>query len=101
MPHTTLRAALALAGAALLMPAAATAAPPRGYAVVTSAQFASAPQTHARGFVTCPPHTVPLGGGAFVGSSSTAVNLNTSFPTAVGWAVDVNNASEQAASYSV
>src|SRR5262249_40562087 len=50
---------------------------------------------------TCPPHTVPLGGGAFVASSSTAVNLNSSFPTAVGWVVDLNNGSDQATAFAV
>jgi hypothetical protein len=44
---------------------------------------------------------VPLGGGAFVASSSTAVNLNSSFPTAVGWVADVNNESPVATSFAV
>jgi hypothetical protein len=88
------RAALALAAACVpvLFPSIAAAGPPHGYAVASSAPFASPAGIQTRGFVTCPPHTVPLGGGVSVQSTSTDANINSSFPTATGWVVDVNNA---------
>src|SRR4051794_26850872 len=46
-----------------------------------------------RGFATCPASKVPLGGGVFVVSGSTAANVNSSFPLNNRWVGDVNNAS--------
>jgi hypothetical protein len=94
MPSNTLRGALLGAAALLVLTSAnalAAAGPPRGYTVVSSGQVLAPNGAQTRGFVSCPPNTVPLGGGAFVASSSVAVNLNSSFPTAVGWVADVNN----------
>src|SRR4051794_13052552 len=104
MPSNTLCGALLGAAALLALAtttASAAAGPPRGYVVVSSGQVIAPDGAQTRGFVTCPSRTVPLGGGAFVASSSVAVNLNSSFPTAVGWVADVNNESSAATSFAV
>src|SRR3954467_14117953 len=85
-------AALALAGAVLAPQA--TAKPPRGYQVVVSPTLTSPHFREVRGFVTCPPGTVPLGGGSFVSSGSTRVAIASTFPTATGWITDVDNESD-------
>src|SRR5690242_19290981 len=103
MNHRTTSLAAALAGASRLSVAisAAVAAPPRGYTVVTSPTLPAANGQQTRGTATCPPGLVPLGGGAFIHSSSGAANVNSSFPTATGWAADVNNATGAATDFEV
>jgi hypothetical protein len=67
---------------------------PAGY-VVVAGNLVDAPnllQTVTS--VKCPKPTKPIGGGAFVDSTSTLANVNTSYPIGNrSWAVDVNNAS--------
>jgi hypothetical protein len=67
---------------------------PPGYNV-QFAGFTAGNGTQTRGSVACASGTVAFGGGAVLGSSSLAANLNSSFPESggAGWAVDVNNAS--------
>jgi hypothetical protein len=66
---------------------------PPGYAVVTSAPIANPPQGQSLGAVTCPVGTVVLGGGARSSSTSTAVNISSSFPESkTTWSVTMNNA---------
>ena len=65
----------------------------RGYVVVSSGAFAAPNGLQTRGFVSCPTGTVPLGGGVDVASPSIGASVNSSFPSATGWVVDVNNAS--------
>jgi hypothetical protein len=38
---------------------------------------------------------VPVGGGSFTGSGSTAVSVNSSYPVAGGWKTYMNNGSDQ------
>jgi hypothetical protein len=85
-------AALALAGAVL--PSVAAAKPPRGYQVVISPALTSPHFREVRGFATCPPGTVPLGGGSFVSSGSTRVAIASTFPSGNGWITDVDNESD-------
>jgi hypothetical protein len=74
-------------------PTSVPAKAPKGYAVVMS-QFQVAPTgTQSMGHIECPTGTVPLGGGVFVQSNSTAANINSSAPTPTGWSGWVNNTS--------
>src|SRR5262249_18679833 len=63
--------------------------------------FASPAGVQAHGSAACPGVTVPVGGGAFHTSTSTNANINSSYPGPSGWAVDVNNASPNAAAFTV
>lgn len=63
------------------------------YAVVAGTAVTNNAGTQTSASVTCPKGTVPLGGGGFASSGSTAVAINTSIPLAKGWRVDVNNGS--------
>jgi hypothetical protein len=96
---------VAAAGASKVPPPAAAAATspklPKGYTVVVSPTFFAAPGAQIRGTVDCPAGTVPLGGGGFSHSGSTAVNLNSSFPTSTGWAVDLNNGTTGTSAFEV
>jgi hypothetical protein len=74
---------------------------PRGYVIVTSGFLTANTGTQTRGTVTCPVGKVPFGGGAFVSSSSTAANINSSIPSANGWLADINNASGFATTFDV
>jgi hypothetical protein len=67
--------------------------PPSGYTVVQSPSFDVPAGTQMGGSVTCPPHTVAIGGTAFVDSVDVLASVNSSFPTRHGWVIDVNNAS--------
>jgi hypothetical protein len=82
--------ALPLAGALLALPALASANPPRGFTEVSSGDLTAIAgvQTHAT--VSCPAGTVPLGGGVATTLAS-GVTVNGTYPTATGWAADVNN----------
>jgi hypothetical protein len=66
---------------------------PRGYVQVTSGAFTALAGHQTRGTVACPAGTVPLAGGEVVTSFDLHANVNSSFPQAGGWAVDVNNGS--------
>jgi hypothetical protein len=92
----------ALVGATLaglgVAPATATAAtappaPLTGYRIVQSIQGDATANSQTIGDVTCPGTRVPLGGGLRVSSTSTAVAIKASFPTAHGWSYNVVNAS--------
>jgi hypothetical protein len=61
------------------------------YQVVHTA-FDATNGTQTTGSVACSSGKV-VGGGAFVGSSSTAADVNTSIPEGNGWRVDINNTS--------
>src|SRR4051812_35068322 len=88
---------MALAGFGALsmgFPAPASAAPmPAGYTVAFSTQVTAADGTHTRAVAHCPKGTVPFGGGAFAFAPGLTAGLASSFPTANGWAVEMNNAS--------
>jgi hypothetical protein len=67
---------------------------PAGYSIATSGTLTATNGVQTRGTVTCPGTLKPVGGGAYVASTSTLANLNSSFPVSKHtWAVDVNNAS--------
>jgi hypothetical protein len=85
--------ALLFLGLAAVVASPAEARPPRGYQVVVSPSFVAPHFQEVRGVANCPPNTVPLGGGSFVASSSTRANIGGTFPTATGWATDVDNES--------
>jgi hypothetical protein len=90
MPSRRLALALSLAGTLLPLPALASAAPPRGFVEVTSSDLFSLAGAQSHGSVDCPAGTVPLGGG--VGAAVfTGLTVNSTYPTATGWAADVNN----------
>src|SRR4051794_32892126 len=77
---------LALSGGGL----AQAASRPPGYTVVT-VDFLNAPTGHeTRASATCPPGTVPFGGGALI-SAASGTAIKGSQPTATGWQVDVTN----------
>lgn len=73
---------------------------PAGY-VVEATSYSAPDGEQTQGSVVCPSGTVPWGGGAFISSTSLAVNLNSSFPFGTDWVAKVNNASESAAVFSV
>jgi hypothetical protein len=78
--------------------------PPKGYVVVHSGNLTANTGAQTRGTVACPAGTVAFGGGAFTTSTSTNVNINSSFPPTTGspgWAADLNNASGAAVTFSV
>jgi hypothetical protein len=64
---------------------------PRNYTVVTGTPVTNPGFTQTLATATCPAPTVPLGGGAFSGSSSPAVDLNTTFPSGNNWDVYEDN----------
>jgi hypothetical protein len=74
-------------------PLAASANPP-GYLVVESSVISALSGVQTHGSVTCPGTEQPVGGGVFVQSSSTAVNINSSYPSGSSGEADVNNASD-------
>ena len=79
----------------------AAAANPAGYTVVNSGALTSGANVQTHGSVACPSGKVPLGGGVFYSSGSVLANINSSYPTATGWAADVNNGSTSASSFTV
>src|SRR4051794_205169 len=82
-------------------PTALPAKSPKGYAVVTT-PFQLAPTgAQSTAHVECPTGTVPLGGGVFVQSNSTAANINSSAPTPTGWSGWVNNTSGETTFFQV
>jgi hypothetical protein len=75
---------------------------PSGYQVVDSGLLTAAPFAQTTGRVTCPGSTVVLGGGALLPSSSTDVNLNSSFPSGRHtWIAIVNNRTTSFTTFSV
>jgi hypothetical protein len=84
---------IAAAGVAQASTAAATANGLRGYVVVSANDLPVPNGTQRHGSVDCPPGLVPLGGDVNMLSGSVHASVNSSFPTATGWAGDVNNAS--------
>jgi hypothetical protein len=93
-------AALSVAAATLLSVVAGAGAAsasslnlPAGYRMVVSGLFTATNGQQSHGFVTCPGTKVPASGGAEVFASSTAVDMNSSYPSGQSWAVDVNNTS--------
>lgn len=74
---------------------------PPGYQVVFTVLNASPNGTQTRAAAECPKGTVPFGGGVSQTSVNTRVSINSSFPTATGWDVDVNNASGAATGFQV
>ena len=68
---------------------------PPGYVMVDSAAIPIPPgQAGSGGSVSCPPGTVPWGGGAgFSGIPSVGEDINSSAPTDVGWTARFNNRS--------
>jgi hypothetical protein len=74
---------------------------PAGYTQVVSAAIANPAGAQTPGDEPCPSGTVVLGGGALPSSSSTTVNLNSSYPTSTGWHVAMNNASALAETFNV
>ena len=96
------------AGAAGPAGVAGKAGPPGPAGVAGIVQLSSDPislpansQTHAT--KACPPYTQVIGGGVASASGSTAVNVNSSFPTDSedGWRADVNNATNSATTFTV
>src|SRR5262245_46934651 len=75
--------------------------PPRGYTVVTSTVIGATPNGRTHGEVACPSGLVPLGGGVAIQSTNTHANVNSSFPLAQGWAVEVTNATSSDFSFAV
>jgi hypothetical protein len=77
---------------------------PAGYSIV-SATFSLPNGVQTPGSVTCPVkkgvQTVPLSGGALVQTDSLDASISSSFPTAHGWSVDVNNTSGAASQFTV
>lgn len=73
---------------------------PRHY-TIASATFSGPADIQSSGSAQCPVGTVPLGGGVFSFSSSTAVNINTDDVRGDGWGADVNNGSSAPASFTV
>ena len=72
-----------------------------GYAVVNSGALIAPAGAQVHGEAHCPAGTVVFGGGTTVASWSTAANINDSYPTTLGWSVDVNNASGTDTAFSV
>jgi hypothetical protein len=96
MRATRLRRALGAAGLCLLPLVAAFAppafaGPPRGYLVLSTLAFTAPSGTVTHGEIQCSPGLVPFGGGVFIVSGQTTIAVHGSYPTATGWAGDVDN----------
>jgi hypothetical protein len=104
---TILAAGIASATAVAAAPRTAQATPtkkPAGYSIV-SATFPLPNGVQSAGSVTCPVkkgvQTVPFSGGALVQTDSLDASIGSSFPTAHGWSVAVNNTSGAASQFTV
>jgi hypothetical protein len=79
-------------------------AKPAGYKIISKG-FTAPSHAETAGSVACPKikgaQTVPLSGGALINSTSVENGVNSSWPTAKGWGVRVNNASATAVTFSV
>jgi hypothetical protein len=84
--------------------ASALVAKPAGYKIV-SKHFTAPSGADTVGSVACPKvsgaPTVPLSGGAKVNGTGLETNINSSWPTAKGWDVRVNNASARSTMFTV
>jgi hypothetical protein len=82
----------------------ATTAKPAGYSIA-SVTLPMPNGVQTSGSVVCPVkkgvQTLPLSGGALLQTDSVNANINSSYPTTEGWAVDVNNASGSASNFTV
>src|SRR5262249_27589960 len=96
------RLVLALAAAGMLVPAPglAVAHAPKGFTVVSSGDLVSFAGRQTHGSVECPPGRVPLGGGVATGLFA-GQTISSSYPTATGWAADVNNPGVANSTFSV
>jgi hypothetical protein len=74
---------------------------PKHYSIVQSDQVLNPAASHTTGAATCPIGSKPLGGGALSNSSSTFVNLNSTFPKGSSWRVAENNSTTTDKSFSV
>jgi hypothetical protein len=80
----------------------AGAASPPGYVLVHSASISASIDSQSHGNVGCPAGTVPLGGGANVRSTDFRADIANSYPVGTeGWAVDINNGTGTAFSFTV
>jgi hypothetical protein len=70
---------------------AVCAARPQGYRVVTSPQVPNPPNTISQATAKCPAGTMPLSGGGETSSSSTDVNMNSTFPSGHTWVLKEDN----------
>jgi hypothetical protein len=100
----TVMAGATPAAAATATGAAAAVKKPAGYSIA-SATYALPNGAQTPGSITCPvkkgAQTVPLSGGALLQTDSLDASINSSFPTAHGWSVDVNNTSGAASQFTV
>jgi hypothetical protein len=88
---------------------AAAASGLNGVSIVRVAGISNPAGLQAGGAANCPAGTNVIGGGAFSSSGSTAVNINSSYPTRQhasdpepnAWHVDMNNASGSSATFNV
>ncbi len=71
---------------------------PKGYTQVFGGLVDNPPGTQTGTTVDCPGASVPLGGGGFSSSGSTAVNMNSTFPSGSDWEAFESNASAADAS---
>ena len=83
---------MSVAGAAPALAAGTSTAPP-GWVEVDSGPIPIPPgQAGSGGSISCPPGTIPWGGGAFVsGAPDIGEDINSSAPTDVGWTARYNN----------
>jgi hypothetical protein len=91
-------------GAASTTADAAAATKPAGYSIV-SATYPLPNGLQSAGSVTCPVkkgvQTVPLSGGTLLQTDSLQASVNSSYPTAHGWAVHANNTSGASSQFTV
>jgi hypothetical protein len=73
---------------------------PKNYSIVQTPATANASGSHTTALAKCPTGSKPLGGGGLSNSSSTFVNVGSTFPQKGGWRVDENNASANSATLS-
>jgi hypothetical protein len=100
----TVMAGATTAVAARATSGAAATKKPAGYAIA-SATFPLPNGLQTPGSVTCPvkkgAQTVPLSGGALIQTDSLDASISSSFPTAHGWSVTVNNTSGAGSQFTV
>jgi hypothetical protein len=90
--------------AAATSPGTPNVAKPADYSIATET-FALPPDTQTPGSVSCPVdkgvQTVPLSGGGLIDTSALTANINSSFPTKIGWDITANNGSPSASNFTV
>jgi hypothetical protein len=70
---------------------------PTNYSVVESNDVSNPSAGHTTALAKCPKGSKPLGGGGLSSSTSSFVNMNSTFPQKGNWRVDENNASANSA----